>query len=147
VSPSSMCIDMSLCLTATGTLLEPIIEGASHSVTVRYLDWIYFVDSQDLYALLAVNRTLALLLQVLKLSVSVQKAKLHASKRKNKATDVFNLKWAAYKRCVAANIFPGLLSCQCNFNFCACTSFTLDIFQLDVGGGQQRWVEYHLSKE
>ncbi|KAF8946802.1 hypothetical protein BGZ47_011388 [Haplosporangium gracile] len=53
ISPSPLCITKPFCLTATGTLSAPIVEGANYAITGRYLGRTIYTDKHDLCPLLA----------------------------------------------------------------------------------------------
>ncbi|KAG0056474.1 hypothetical protein BGZ83_004732, partial [Gryganskiella cystojenkinii] len=53
LTPYPLCANQNVCLTATGTLSEPIIAGARLQITGRYLGRIVYTDNQDFCALLA----------------------------------------------------------------------------------------------
>ncbi|KAF9129697.1 hypothetical protein BGW39_003887 [Mortierella sp. 14UC] len=57
ISPFPMCVGKPFCLTSTGTLLSPIVEGAKYSITGRYLGRLLYTDNHDLCSLLAASGT------------------------------------------------------------------------------------------
>ncbi|KAF9566871.1 hypothetical protein EC968_003571 [Mortierella alpina] len=56
-SPSPACIGKDLCAVGTGTLDAPIVEGATLSLTARYLGRIVYTDNHDFCAVLAAQGT------------------------------------------------------------------------------------------
>ncbi len=56
-SPSPACIGKDLCAIGTGTLDQPIIQGAKLSLSAKYLGRVVYTDSQDLCAVLAAQGT------------------------------------------------------------------------------------------
>ncbi|KAF9117028.1 hypothetical protein BGW39_002490 [Mortierella sp. 14UC] len=55
LSPSPMCLGQDYCLTATGTLSQPIVKGAKLGVWGKYLNRIVYTDKVDLCDVLAAN--------------------------------------------------------------------------------------------
>ncbi|KAG0370106.1 hypothetical protein BGX24_002143 [Mortierella sp. AD032] len=55
LSPSPMCLGQDYCLTATGTLSEPIVKGAKLGVWGKYLNRIVYTDKVDLCDVLAAS--------------------------------------------------------------------------------------------
>ncbi|KAG9324918.1 hypothetical protein KVV02_008480 [Mortierella alpina] len=56
-SPSPACIGKDICAVGTGTLDTPIIEGATLSLTARYLGRLVYTDNHDFCAVLAAQGT------------------------------------------------------------------------------------------
>ncbi|KAF9907172.1 hypothetical protein EC991_011235 [Linnemannia zychae] len=57
VNPYPMCIGKEICLTATGILSAPIVEGGTFAVVGKYLGRFFYTDSGDLCSLLAASGT------------------------------------------------------------------------------------------
>ncbi|KAF9546550.1 hypothetical protein EC957_009627 [Mortierella hygrophila] len=53
ISPYPLCINQNVCAEGTGTLSTPVIEGATLSITGRYLGRLVYTDNHDLCALMA----------------------------------------------------------------------------------------------
>ncbi|KAF9907173.1 hypothetical protein EC991_011236 [Linnemannia zychae] len=57
INPYPLCINKPFCLTATGTVSNDIVEGATYTVTGRYIGRLVYSDSHDLCPLLAASGT------------------------------------------------------------------------------------------
>ncbi|KAF9131427.1 hypothetical protein BGW39_001807 [Mortierella sp. 14UC] len=57
INPSPMCIGREFCLTATGILSAPLMEGARLAIIGKYLGRHFYTDNGDLCSLLAASGT------------------------------------------------------------------------------------------
>ncbi|KAF9931766.1 hypothetical protein BGZ65_004722, partial [Modicella reniformis] len=53
LAPYPLCINKNVCATGTGQLLVPVVEGATLSITGKYLGRVVYSDSHDLCVLLS----------------------------------------------------------------------------------------------
>ncbi|KAF9156658.1 hypothetical protein BG015_002862 [Linnemannia schmuckeri] len=53
--PYPLCINKNMCLTGTGALTTPVIEGAQFAITGKYLGRVVYTDNHDLCILLAAS--------------------------------------------------------------------------------------------